>query len=134
MRVHVSNTLNDLASDLRKIATGARRDMREVVLISARDGNAIARGFAKKSAGSHGKHYFKAFTAEASQTREFGGVGVISAEYGPRIDRPQGGMSFERGSRNSPPHNDLAKSADLIAPFFDIAAQELPDKWFWPNG
>lgn len=133
MRVRVSNTLNDLTGDLVKVARTARRDMAEVVRDSIRDGNTIARRFAKESAGAHGKHYHRAFTTEMRPIGEFAGVGVIAGEYGPDIAKPQGGMSFERGSRNQPPHYDLAKSADLVAPYFDIAVQQLPDRWFWPE-
>jgi hypothetical protein len=67
--------------------------------------------------------------------KTFAGFGstVIQGEYGPDIAHPQGGMSFEGGSRNQPPHNDLAKSADLIGPAFQGEVHRLPDKWFWPN-
>ena len=32
------------------------------------------------------------------------------------VAKPQGDMSFERGSRNQPPHLDLNRSADVIGP------------------
>jgi hypothetical protein len=43
-------------------------------------------------------------------------------------------MSFEGGSRNQPPHNDLAKSADIMGPKLELKVNLLPDRWFWPNG
>ncbi len=133
MRVHVSNTLDDLASDLRRVAITARRDMAETVRDGIRAGSLEARTLAKRSAGAHGKHYHRAITAEMARPAEFGGVGIVAGEYGPDIAKPQGGMSFERGSRNQPPHNDLAKSADLIGPSFGAEVRRLPDKWFWPE-
>lgn len=132
MRVRVSNTLDDLASDLRKIAVTARRDMAETVRDGIRAGATEARTLARRSAGAHGKHYHKAITTEMKPLQGFGDVGIVSGEYGPDISEPQGGMSFERGSRNQPPHNDLAKSADLIGPSFGQEVSRLPDRWFWP--
>lgn len=129
-RVRVEHDLHDLASDLRRIPGIARRDMRSVVREGAITGNTVAKDNARRTAGSHGKHYPKAFTWEMRGSL-FGGAGFV-AEYGPDAARPQGGMSFEHGSRNQPPHLDLAKSADLIGPAF---AQEVRGKipgWFWP--
>lgn len=132
MRVRVTHSIGDLAADLQKIATTARTDMRDVVREGIRTGNAVAKDNAKRSAGEHGKHYHKAFTAEMHR-----GLGLfgntISGEYGPDVSRPQGGMSFEHGSRNQPPHLDLAKSADLIGPSFAQEVRALPDRWFWPG-
>jgi hypothetical protein len=133
MRVHVSNDLSDLTSDMRKVAVRARRDMVETVRDGIRAGSLEARTLAKRSAGAHGKHYHRAITAEMSTIREFGGVGIVAGEYGPDISKPQGGMSFENGSRNQKPHRDLAKSADLIGPVFAREVERLPDGWFWPN-
>lgn len=121
--VRVIGGVGDLARDCRKIATTARADMAKVVRRNAERGNKIARGYAKESAGAHGKHYHRAFSAEA--------VTPLAWEYGPDASKPQGGMSFERGSRNQPPHNDLAKSLDLIAPKFAQDVHNLPDDWFW---
>lgn len=130
MRVRVSNTLDDLASDLRHIATTARRDMAETVRDNINAGNRIARNLARKTAGAHGKHYHKAFSAEMHTSSG----DDVSGEYGPDSEKPQGGMSFERGSRNQPAHHDIAKSADAQAPKFYRDVQRLPDRWFWPNG
>lgn len=131
MRIVVINDLSDLESDMVKIARSARRDMVGVVKEGARVGNQVAKDNARRSEGKHGKHYHKAFTWEMRGTVSFGGVAGISAEYGPDISRPQGGMSFEYGSRNQPPHLDLAKSADLIGPSFAQEVRHLPDRWFW---
>lgn len=133
MRVKVYDTIGDLASDCAKIARGAQSDMVKVVREGIRVGNTVARDYARESAGAHGKHYFKAFTSEMGSIFRSAGVSVIQGEYGPDIARPQGGMSFEGGSRNQPPHNDLAKSADLIGPSFQGEVSRLPERWFWPT-
>lgn len=132
MRISVTHDIGDLSDDMRAIARGAPRDMVGVVKEGLRVGNRVARDNARQTAGQHGKHYYKAFTWEMHRRGGFfGGVSVYSGEYGPDISRPQGGMSFEGGSRNQPPHNDLAKSADLIGPSFAQEVGRLPDKWFW---
>lgn len=125
-RIRVTHDIDDLANDLAAIVRAAPGDMARVVRKNAVDGNKLAAGFAKESAGRHGKHYHRAFSAEQ--------VTPLSYEYGPDSAKPQGGMSFERGSRNQPPHLDLAKSADLIGPAFAQDVHELPDSWFWGAG
>ena len=107
--------------------------MRAKVNEGARAGNTLAKDFARESAGKHGRHYYKAFTWEPTKTFHGFGASVYAAEYGPQIDRPQGGMSFERGSRNQPPHLDLARSADIIGPSFAQEVRGLLDDWFWPG-
>lgn len=129
--VRAYHTINDLASDLRRIPDIARRDMRAVVREAAIVGNTVAKDNARRTAGAHGKHYPKAFTWEMRGSL-FGGAGFV-AEYGPDANRPQGGMSFEEGSRNQPPHHDLAKSADLIGPSFAQEVRQRMGGWFWPN-
>lgn len=123
MRVRVIGGVGDLAADLRKIPVVAARDMADAVKSNAQSGQRLARGFARESAGAHGKHYHKAITAEARSP--------FSWEYGPDAGMPQGGMSFEFGSRNQPPHLDLARSADVVAPRFARDVSKLPDRWFW---
>src|SRR4051794_2734654 len=91
----------------------------------ARLGNELAKGFARKSAGAHGKHYPNAFSVERT--------GLLQYEYGPDSAMPQGGMSFEFGSRNQPPHLDLAKSADIISPRLGEAVLNDVDDLFWPG-
>lgn len=123
MRITVRvNTLGDLAGDMKRVAATAKRDMAKVVRSNAEQGNRLAKGFARESAGAHGKHYSKRFDAEA--------ITALMWEYGPS-GRPQGEMSFENGSRNQPPHNDLARSADIQGPKFHGDVAKLPDGWFW---
>lgn len=130
-RVNVRHSIDRLAADMAKIPAKARVDMRATVRDGLRVGNTLARDFAKKSAGRHGKHYPKAFTTEMRPTFTGFGTSIISGEYGPDIARPQGGMSFETGSRNQKPHLDLARSADIIGPAFTGEVRRLPDRWFW---
>lgn len=125
MRVTVRHDIDDLASDLTQIAVATPRAIDGAVRDEARLGNELARGFAVKSAGAHGKHYPKAFSVERT--------GLWQWEYGPDAAKPQGGMSFEGGSRNQKPHQDLARSADIIGPAFPQAvANEVADL-FWPG-
>lgn len=123
MRVTVVHGIDDLARDAARIPAKARRDMTRVVTKRAKKGNRLAKAFARESAGAHGVHYHKAFDAEA--------LTPLSWEYGPDAGMPQGGMSFEYGSRNQPPHLDLNRSADIVGPAFAKDVHDLPDRWFW---
>lgn len=125
MVIKVTHHIDDLASDLRTIAVEVTPTMAKTLRAEARLGNELAKGFAKVSAGRHGKLYPNAFSAEAR--------GPLSWEYGPDSAKPQGGMSFEHGSRNQPPHLDLAKSADIIATRLGEAVLNDVDDLFWPG-
>lgn len=130
----VSSTVGGLRDDLLKISKEAPVVLRRVVVDGCRTGNSVARGFAKESAGDHGKLYPRAFSTEMHTTYRhgFGGGGnVYSGEYGPRADMPQGNMEFEWGSRNQPPHLDLNRSADLIGPSFAQETGDAVDRLFW---
>ena len=71
----------------------------------------IARG----TAGEHGIHYPDSI--EADMVFDLGGASV---EVGPNPGMPQGGMSFEHGSRNQPPHLDGLYALDEVeGPFGD---------------
>jgi hypothetical protein len=130
-RLVVRHGIADLAADMAKIPVKARVDMRATVRDGVRIGNSLAKDFAKKSAGKHGKRYPNAFSFEMHQSLFGAGSSVISGEYGPEIGKPQGDMSFERGSRNQKPHLDLQRSADIIVPAFVGEVRRLPDRWFW---
>lgn len=133
MRVNVTHGIGDLARDLKRIPKRARRDMRQVVRQVAVVGNQVAKDNARRSSGKHGKHYPDSFKADGPVPSLFGGAG-FSAEYGPVASKKQGAMSFEHGSRNQPPHHDLAKSADLIGPTFAQEVRGRMDDWFWIGG
>lgn len=128
MKVHVIGSLSDLAADCAGIVRRVPGDLTKTVREGAKVGNVVARDLARRSAGAHGKHYPKAFSSEVTVLGLFG---MYAAEYGPDIAKPQGGMSFERGSRNQPPHNDLAKSADLMGPALAKEVHDLTGEWFW---
>lgn len=134
MRVRVTHSIGDLADDLSHIARTAQRDMVGVVRDGIRAGNTLAKDSAKRTAGAHGKHYHRAFSTEMHAIYHSVGASVISGEYGPDVAKPQGGMSFERGSRNQKPHLDLARSADIIGGSFAQEVRALPDQWFWRRG
>lgn len=117
-----------LVADMTEIAKKAPIELKGIVRDNIKAGNTIARDFATVSAGRHGKRYPKAFSAEMTQSLF---DNVYQGEYGPDVNMPQGGMSFEFGSRNQKPHLDLAKSADLIGPSFDQEVGDAVDRWFW---
>lgn len=128
--IRVTGGVADLARDLKGIAVRVRPDMRGVVKDGLRVGTQLAKANARRTAGEHGKHYPKAITSEMGA-----GLGLfgntISGEYGPDASRPQGGMSFEFGSRNQRPHLDLARSADVVGPSFARSVRDQIDEWFW---
>lgn len=123
--VHIdSSQIKVLAADFDAVPSRATRAVGDAVESTAKDGNRIAQGFATESSGSHGKWYPRDFTAESA-----GSLG-LSWAYGPVATRRQGGMSFEFGSRNQPPHLDLAKSADLIGPVLQQRVGDAVDGAF----
>lgn len=124
MSVRVTHTLAGLDADFRKMPKIAARESAKLIRNNAKLGNKRAKAFAKVSAGKHGKHYHRAFTAEA--------LGPYSWEYGPDASKPQGDMSFEFGSRQQPPHLDLAKSADIVQFQMKVDVRDLVAKVFWP--
>lgn len=111
MAVHIdSSEIRHLATDYTAIPNRATRGVADAVEETAKKGERLAKAFARESAGDHGKHYPRSITSESS------GLLGLSWVYGPDSALPQGGMSFEYGSRNQPPHLDLNRSADLIGP------------------
>ena len=125
MSTRIYHSIDELERDMRTITTTFKPRMAEQVRETAKDGNSAGRRLARRSAGKHGKHYFKAFGVER--------LTPLSYEWGPDADMPQGDMSFERGSRNQPPHHDIAQAADLHGAG-DLArrANRVLDRLFWP--
>lgn len=143
MRVHVSNTLDDLTSDLRKVAVTARRDMVGVVSEGIRTGASVARDLTKELGGSHSgvskktgrvQPLVKSITHEMKLYGALGGL--IVGEYGPDEAKRQARVMrvLEHGNATTPPKRIMGKSADLIGPSFGAEVRRLPDRWFWPNG
>ncbi len=124
-RIRVSHDIGDLSNDLLNIATTARPKLAAAVRDNAREGSRIASRFARESAGRHGKHYHRSISAESRTP--------LSWEYGPDSSMPQGGMSFEFGSRNQKPHLDLARSADIVVPQLVSDVGDVLDDLFWPR-
>lgn len=129
--VRLAHTIGDLADDLRALPVKEAKEMTAVVRDGARAGNMLARDNARRTQGAHGKHYANSMSPETHGRYAGFGASVYSAEYGPVVGRPQGSMSFEHGSRNQPPHWDLAKSADVIGPSLAQEVREALDRMFW---
>ena len=128
--IRVTHGIDDLTSDMLGIAKRAPRAFQGVVREGIKVGNQVAKDLARESAGSHGKLYPRAFSAQMNRGGGLFG-NVYSGEYGPDRGMPQGNMEFEFGSRNQPPHLDLNKSADLIARPFADEALDAADGLFW---
>jgi len=133
-KVNIRGGVEDLIADFAKIRTGAPRALNGVVRDGVRAGTTSAKGFAKTSAGRHGKRYPAAITGQMRRAYLYGEGAIYHGEYGPDISRPQGGMSFEYGSRNQKPHMDLNRSADLVGPQFAREVGNAIDRLFWNGG
>lgn len=120
MSIRVTHNIDDLANDCAGIPGKLLTEAPRVVSRSAREGNALARGYARSSAGPHGKNYFKRMTAEL--------IGPLSAEYGPEgIPKTDFvGVGFRSGV-----NLDLPRSADVIGPKFADAAGDMLGGLFW---
>lgn len=68
------------------------------------------RANARETSGEHGKHYPDSIDTTMRVSTN------IVVEVGPNPAKPQGGMSFEYGSVNQPPHLDGQKAADKLEP------------------
>lgn len=108
-----------LADDFAAVPKRLYREASKIITAEARDGGQTARRIAKYTARRHGKLYPASITWDGATAFVGFGGGEIKAAYGPDSGRPQGGMEFEEGSRNQPPHHDLANSLDLIRPKFN---------------
>jgi hypothetical protein len=69
------------------------------------------RSNAEATSGEHGVHYPASISAELVFD-----VGGVSVDVGPESGKPQGGMSFEFGSRNQPPHLDGLRAMTFVEP------------------
>lgn len=125
-------SLADLERDLRTIARKAPRDMIGTVRDGVRAGAVLTRANAERTSGAHGVHFPKSITAEMHAGRGLFG-NSYSGEWGAEKNRPQGGMSFDEGSRNqSSPHLAHAKAADVVGPAFGQEVHRMTGRWFWP--
>lgn len=132
MGIHVSGGVDDLARDLRFLATKTRPEMSKVVREAARTGNRHARAFASEEHTMFSDvdaDYPDAFTVEA--------ITPLSYEYGPDASRPQGSKAsgYEFGSINQAyPHLDLARSADIVAAEFPMDVDDKVRELFAEAG
>lgn len=105
--------LTELYVDLGKASAKIVPAVVAAVEASGRSLEAQWRSNAQQTSGVHGKHYPDSIDHEMHI-----GFGSIAVEVGPNPSKPQGGMSFELGSRNQPPHLDGAQATDVEEPQF----------------
>ncbi len=132
MKVRVRHRVDKLAHDYEAIPTKAKVGMVRVVSDNIDYGRDLTRALARESAGKHGKHYHRAITSEMHGPTSIVGSGSdgISGEWGADVSKPQGGMEFERGSRNQKPHLDHQKAADRVVPSFAADTRRLSTRLF----
>lgn len=126
MGIHYT-TLADLERDCRTIAAEFKPKAAESVRDVAKDGNNAGKANARRTGGKHARKYAGTFSAERK--------GPLSYEWGPRASG-QGELVhvLERGSRNNPPHHDVAKAADLFgANALERKIDGVMDDLFWPG-
>lgn len=107
----ITYEVQKLTADIRHADEKAQPRLRNAVEESAKDLRTKWRRNARKTARRHGKWYPSAIGYDMFDGR---------AEVGPDALHPrgQGGMAFEYGSRNQPPHLDGNRALDDIEPIF----------------
>lgn len=127
MRVRVRHKIDRLARDQERIATEAPAGMVRVVSDNVDYGRDLTRASARVTAGKHGRRYPDSITSEMTSA----GGGSIVGEWGADPSKPQGGMDFERGSgRQTKPHLNHQKAADIVAPEFARDTRRLVSRLF----
>lgn len=119
MSIRVIHDLDDLAEDLRTIATTTKARMVGVVRDNVALGERTAQRFAKQSSGPHGLNYFKRITGEMT--------GDLEGEYGPHAGNMIGG-GWRHGE-----NTDLPRSQDIVGPKFAKDISDMVDDLFWPG-
>ena len=110
-----------LAVGLQQAGVRAGAAIREPVLAAGEMIATVWRTGARMSSGEHGIHYPDSI--EADMVFDLGGASV---EVGPNPGMPQGGMSFEHGSKNQPPHLDGLYALDEVeGPFGDSLGEVM---------
>lgn len=121
MGVRVVHTIGDLEDDLRAAAAIGKKELPKVVRKNLREGVAQAKVFARRSAGPHGKAYYKRISGEMT--------GPLSAEFGP-TGSPRTefvGVGFRHGT-----NLDLPRTADIIGVQMAGDVDDVVDRMFWP--
>lgn len=104
MSIRITTNARSVATDLGNIEKRAFLKTRVAVSESGELVEARWKANAVASAGKHGKHYPKAIKSRMT--------GGLESTVFPDESMPQGGMSFEYGSRNQPPHLDGQRAID----------------------
>lgn len=121
--------LPQLATALAAAGSGVAAEVEPVVRTQGRELRDTARTMARLSARKHGKLYPSSITDDV-----FMMDGAIGVEVGPDISRQQGGMSFELGSANQAPHNDIGLAGALAEPLFAQAVEDAVDALLTAHG
>lgn len=123
MCIDVNEGIHDLADDLSDIAVGAKPAMRGVIRDGLKVGTALAKEYAKASAGPHGKAYYKRISSEMT--------GALEGEFGPS-GTPKSefvGVGFRHGV-----NTDLPRAADVVGPSFLRSVDDAIGDLFKRNG
>lgn len=107
MAISVSSNAAQVSLDLGKIGYRATRRLQAVVEDAGTDVRDAWRDNLAESSGSRGPHAPAAIKAHS---------GVLVSEIYPDESMKQGGMSWEFGSENQPPHLDGQRALDSLAP------------------
>lgn len=111
----VTRELDVYAGTMLVSVAALTKEVGKVVRDSAVDLRDGWKSNAVSTSGVHGKHYPNSIESHMR--------GPMSAEIGPNPGKPQGGMSFEFGSRNQPPHLDGARALQVEEPRFVSALE-----------
>lgn len=123
-----ASDLYALSRDLGKVGSAIAGSLYDTYREGAADLRDEWKRNARETSGETGKHYPNSITAEMR-------VGLnIQAEIGPDPSRPQGGMSFEYGSVNQPPHLDGQLATDRIVPLLERRIDTVVDDVFGEVG
>lgn len=133
-QVKVTSHLDGLVADLEEIAEKAPVELKQLVKDGIRVGNDLAKANARVTSRRHARKYPGTFTSSMNPDQRFADVKIYNGEYGP-LPKGQGLLAsiLENGSRNNPPHKDLARSADVIGPALDREVGDVVDGLFWPH-
>jgi hypothetical protein len=117
--IFITTNANAVAADLGKGNARVVAKARAVIQLSGRSVESLWRSNAEATAGEHGKHYPKSIKSQM--------VGPLEARVAPDESMPQGGMSFEYGSVNQPPHLDGQRAIDVLRPTIEARLAKLLD-------
>lgn len=113
MSVSIETNGAEVVASLGQIAPHIYRRLTSVVEEAAIDVRDAWRENATETAGAHGKHYPRSIQYNMSSRAALGDA--IEATIRPDGRFRQGGMSFEFGSSNQPPHLDGQRALDSLA-------------------